>query len=301
MASEACRDIDAPLGARHVPHKRHCVRAVPHDPRPDTLHTCPRVLPPDKVPLHVAIKVALRSRRDEPVVGDVVVPGRQVAHEGGARSADDDTVVARSLDQVVVQARPEAQRARRGQARGRGGIGGRDPARDAAHGHDPRPQLRQHGARVRVGADEDLARSERAARRRDGVVAVRVAGRGDGRHGRVGLEVEGAVGGAREGAFEEAGHELVGPQLAGGEGDGAQSAFDAGDARGERRVVDELDVVEVHGAVFLQLPERCFDVLGGAHVEDGVRGARQVEVAVDPLFLDEVFDRVELGGLVARD
>lgn len=89
------------------------------------------------MPLHVIVKVALGGRGDELVVGDIVVPRREVPDEGFSGAADDDAVVGRALDQVVHESRVEAEGVGGGETGSDGWVWGcGDMAGDAADRND---------------------------------------------------------------------------------------------------------------------------------------------------------------------
>src|ERR1700733_9990967 len=137
MACEPTYHIQSRVGARHITYKWHRVRTIAHNPRPDAIDTCAGVLPTSEVPLHVIIKVALGGRGDELVVGDIVVPGREVPDKGSSSAADDDAVVGRALDQVVHESRVEAEGVGGGETGSGGWVWGcGNAAGDAANRDD---------------------------------------------------------------------------------------------------------------------------------------------------------------------
>lgn len=101
MAGEGSRHIDSSLGATHMAYKWDCVRRIAHYPRLDALNSCAGIVPATKIPLHVAIKVLLCGRRDQPVVGNIVIPGGEVPDECFPGATDNDTVVGRALNEII--------------------------------------------------------------------------------------------------------------------------------------------------------------------------------------------------------
>lgn len=125
------------------------------------------------MPLHVTVKVALGGRGDELVVGDIVVPRREVPDEGFSGAADDDAVVGRALDEVVHESCVEAEGVGGGEKGSGGWVWGRsNAAGNAADGDNAGAELGKDRGGVRVCADDDFAGAEGAARRRHGVVAL---------------------------------------------------------------------------------------------------------------------------------
>lgn len=172
-------------------------------------------------------------------------------------------------------------------------------ARYAADWDNARAELGEDGGGVGVRADNDRARFEDATRRRaDAVEPFGVSGGRDGCHRGIRLEIDVTPG---HGEFEQSRHKLIWVELAGREGECAEGASDTGDAFGEGRVVDVVNVLDVDRATGLQLSERCFGILGRFGVEEDVGGARQVEVAVDAFLLDQRLYGVDLAGFVAGD
>src|SRR2546430_16403012 len=109
------------------------------------------------MPLHVTVKVAFGGRGDQLVVGDIVVPRREVPDEGFSGAANDDAVVGRALDEVVHESRVEAEGVGGGETGSGGWVRARsNTADDAADGGNAGAELGKDRGGGRVCADDDF-------------------------------------------------------------------------------------------------------------------------------------------------